>query len=483
MSTDYDVIIIGAGPAGYVAAIRCAQLGIKTACVDKWLGKDGQPVLGGTCLNAGCIPSKALLESSHWYDRLQQHADAHGIAVEGVNLDVAAMIDRKDTVVSELTHGIASLFKSNGVEWIQGRGQLLPDRQVQVTLHGGEQQTITAGHVILAPGSVPVQLAVAPLDNDTVVDSEGALQWTAVPKRLGIIGAGVIGLELGSVWRRLGSEVTLLEAQDVFLSMADQQIAKSALRLFQKQGLDIHLGACVKSTAVSDDGVQIAYENAEAEKYVTVDRLIVAVGRQPCTEGLATAEAELLLDEGGFIHIDEDCCTSAPGVYAIGDAVRGPMLAHKGSEEGITVAERIAGQHSEVNYEAIASVVYTHPEIAWVGKTEEALKQAGTDYRTGLFPFAASGRARAMHETDGMVKMLSDAATDRVLGVHILGASASELIAQAVTAMEFDASSEDIARTVFAHPTLSEALHEAALAIDNRAIHVARSRRRQGIPD
>jgi len=476
MDNNYDVIIIGAGPAGYVAAIRCAQLGMRAACVDNWLGKNGKPVLGGTCLNAGCIPSKALLESSHWYEKLQQ--GAHGIVASGLTLDMAAMIENKDAIVSDLTQGIATLFKSNAVEWIQGRAQLLPDRQIQVTLHDGEQQTLTAGHVILAPGSVPVPLAVAAFDNDRIVDSAAALEWTGVPKRLGIIGAGVIGLELGSVWRRLGSEVTLLEAQDVFLPMVDQQIARSAMKLFQKQGLDIRLGARVKSTAVVDDGVHISYENSEAEASLIVDRLIVAVGRQPCTEGLAVAEAELLLDEHGFIHIDEDYCTSAPGVYAIGDAVRGPMLAHKGSEEGMTVAERIAGQHSEINYEAIASVVYTQPEIAWVGKTEEALKQAGTDYRTGLFPFAASGRARAMQETGGMVKILSDTATDRLLGVHIMGASASELIAQAVTAMEFDASSEDIARTVFAHPTLSEAVHEAALAIDNRAIHMARSRRR-----
>jgi dihydrolipoamide dehydrogenase len=478
MSHDYDVIIIGAGPAGYVAAIRCAQLGMKTACVDKWLGKDGQPSLGGTCLNAGCIPSKALLESSEWYDRLQRGVATHGIVVDGITLDVAAMIASKDAVVRDLTGGIASLFKANGVEWLQGRGQLLPDRQVDVTAHDGNLQTLTATHVILAPGSVPVQLAVAPVNNDTIVDSEGALEWTDVPGRLGIIGAGIIGLELGSVWRRLGAEVTLLEAQDVFLSMADQQIAKSALRSFQKQGLDIHLGTCVKTTAMTDEGVLVEYENSETEKSITVDRLIVAVGRQPCTEGLASADAALLLDERGFIHVDEDCSTSAPGVYAIGDAVRGPMLAHKGSEEGIAVAERIAGQQSEVNYDVIPAVVYTHPEIAWVGRTEEALKQAGTDYRTGTFPFAASGRARAMQETDGMVKILSDAITDRVLGVHILGPSASELIAQAVTAMEFDASSEDIARTIFAHPTLSEALHEAALAIDNRAIHMARSRRR-----
>ena len=448
---------------------------MKTACVDKWLGNDGQPSLGGTCLNAGCIPSKALLESSEWYDRLQQGVATHGIAVDGVTLDVAAMIASKDAIVRDLTGGIAALFKANGIEWIQGRGQLRTDRQVQLTTHSGEQQTVTAAHVILAPGSIPVPLAVAPLDNDTIVDSEGALGWTDVPQRLGIIGAGIIGLELGSVWRRLGSEVTLLEAQDVFLSMADQQIAKSALRSFQKQGLDIHLGTCVKSTAITDEGVLVEYENSATEKSLIVDRLIVAVGRQPCTEGLATADAELVLDERGFIHVDENCSTSAPGVYAIGDAVRGPMLAHKGSEEGIAVAERIAGQHSEVNYEVIPSVVYTHPEIAWVGRTEEALKQAGTDYRTGTFPFAASGRARAMQETEGLVKILCDTVTDRVLGVHILGQSASELIAQAVTAMEFDASSEDIARIIFAHPTLSEALHEAALAIDNRAIHVARS--------
>jgi dihydrolipoamide dehydrogenase len=476
MNEKYDIIIIGAGPAGYVAAIRCAQLGMKTACVDRWLDTDGQPSLGGTCLNAGCIPSKALLESSDWYERLRQ--GVHGIDIDGVTLDLAAMMAEKNTIVRDLTRGIGSLFKSNGVEWVQGSGKLLPDRQVQVDLHDGEQQILAAGHIILAPGSTPVELAVAPLNNDTVVDSAGALQWGEVPQRLGIIGAGVIGLELGSVWRRLGAEVTMLEAQDTFLSMADRQIAKSALRLFQKQGLDIHMDACVKSTSVEDDGVHVVFEHSAEEKSITVDRLIVAVGRQPCTEGLAVAEAELVLDEYGFIHVDDDCSSSAPGVYAIGDAVRGPMLAHKGSEEGIAVAERIAGQRSEVNYDVIPSVVYTQPEIAWVGRTEESLKQAGVDYQTGLFPFAASGRARAMQEPEGMVKILSEASTDRVLGVHILGASASELIAQAVTAMEFNASSEDIARTVFAHPTLSEALHEAALDIDNRAIHIARTRRR-----
>lgn len=476
---NHDVIVIGAGPAGYVAAIRCAQLGMKVACVDEWLDRDGQPVLGGTCLNAGCIPSKALLESSALYQQLQQDMNGHGVSITGVSLDVVAMINSKEQVVHDLTHGIAGLFRANGIEWFPGRGQLLPDRQVRVTAHTGSQQTIAAAHVILAPGSTPVPLTVAPLQGDVVVDSSGALNWTGVPQRLGIIGAGVIGLELGSVWRRLGADVILLEAQEDFLAMADRQIAQSALRLFQKQGLDIQLGACVKATRVDANGVHVDYEySGDMQSSLTVDRLIVAVGRRPCTDGLAAAETELLLDEQGFIHVDEECCTSTPGVYAIGDVVRGPMLAHKGSEEGVAVAERIAGQHSEVNYEAIASVVYTHPEIAWVGRTEEALKQAGIEYRTGMFPFAASGRARAMQATDGMVKVLSDAATDRVLGVHILGAQASELIGQAVMAMEFDASSEDIARTVFAHPTLSEALHEAALAVDSRAVHVAHSRRR-----
>ena len=478
MSTDYDVIIIGAGPAGYVAAIRCAQLGLKTACVDKWLGKDGKPVLGGTCLNAGCIPSKALLESSQKYAWLQGDASVHGIDVAAVTLDVPKMIDSKDDIVRDLTQGIEVLFKTNGIDWLQGSGRLLPDRQIEIMSHGDERQVLTAGHVILAPGSTPVSLGVAPLNNDTIVDSQGALDWTGVPSHVGIIGAGVIGLELGSVWRRLGAKVTLLEAQDVFLPMADQQIAKTALRAFKQQGLDIHLGTVVKSTEVTGDGVQIRYENSENDDSLTVDRLIVAVGRQPCTDGLAAPDVELLLDEHGCIHVDEHCSTSSPGVYAIGDAVRGPMLAHKGSEEGIAVAERIAGQYSEVNYETIPSVVYTHPELAWVGKTEELLKQAGVEFNVGHFPLAASGRARAMQETDGMVKIISDAASDRVLGVHVFAVSASELIAQAVTAMEFDASSEDIARTVFAHPTLSEALHEAALDVDGRAIHVARSRRR-----
>ena len=474
---NYDVIVIGAGPAGYIAAIRCAQLGLKTACVDDRIGKQGEPVLGGTCLNVGCIPSKALLESSALYEKIRDGAEQHGIVTCEVTHDVAAMVANKDRIVQDLTGGIESLFRSNGVKWLRGRGQLLPERQVCVTLHDGSVQTMDTANVILATGSAPLAIDAAPLQGDVIVDSSGALDWTGVPQRLGIIGAGVIGLELGSVWRRLGSSVTLLEAQDVFLSMADRQIARTALSLFRKQGLDIRLGALVKHTAIDSGVVRVDYEDGDGSQSLDFDRLIVAVGRRPWTEGLAAAETGLLLDEGGFVHVDEGCCTNLPGVYAIGDVVRGPMLAHKGSEEGIAVAERIAGQQSRVNYDTIASVIYTQPEIAWVGQTEEALKISGNPYRSGVFPFAASGRARAMQETEGMVKLLSDEDTDQVLGVHIIGSAASELVATAVMAMEFAGSSEDIARTVFAHPTLSESIHEAALAVDERALHIARKRR------
>jgi len=473
----YDAIIVGAGPAGYVAALRCAQLGLKTACVDAWQDRNGTAVPGGTCLNAGCIPSKALLESSEFYEKIHRNGKLHGISVIDAALDVPALMDRKEAIVRDLTTGIATLFKVNGVEWIAGRARLQPDRRVEVTAHDGNTNVIEAAHVILAPGSIPVDIDAAPLQDDIIVDSSGALAWDSVPGRLGIIGAGVIGLELGSVWRRLGAEVTLLEAQQVFLSMADQQIARTGLKLFRQQDLDIRLGALVKSTRVKGGLVTLEYQDSDGAHSLEFDRLIVAVGRRPCTDGLASEEAGLLLDEGGFIHVDADCSTSLPGVYAIGDAVRGPMLAHKGSEEGMAVAERIAGQTVEVNYDAIPSVIYTQPEIAWVGKTEEALRGSGTEFTSGLFPFAASGRARAMQATEGMVKLLSDAASDRVLGVHIIGAHASELIAQAVITMEFGGCSEDIARTVFAHPTLSEALHEAALDVDGRAIHVAKTRR------
>ncbi|MBL1260077.1 MAG: dihydrolipoyl dehydrogenase [Thiotrichaceae bacterium] len=479
MSKQYDVVIVGAGPAGYVAAIRCAQLGLKTACVDKWVGADDQPALGGTCLNVGCIPSKALLESSSRYEDISHTYADHGITASGVKLDLAKMMARKDKVVSDLTQGIAGLFKANGIKWFQGSGQLQPNQQVKVTAHDGAESVLDAIHVILAPGSSSVEIAAAPLKDDVIVDSSGALEFKEVPKRLGVIGAGVIGLELGSVWRRLGSEVVMLEAQESFLPVADEQIAKEALRQFKRQGLDIRLGARVVSCEAGNKGVAVQYQDSKGEHTETVDKLIVAVGRRPSTNGLAADEAGLLLDEWGFVHVDEHCRTNLPSVYAIGDAVRGPMLAHKGSEEGMMVAEVIAGQKAEMNYDSIPSVIYTHPEIAWAGVTEQALKAAGTEYNVGSFPFAASGRAHAAGDSTGMVKVIADAKTDRVLGVHIIGAHCSELIAQAVIAMEMRASSEDLAMTVFAHPTLSEAIHEAALAVDGRAIHIAPPRKRK----
>lgn len=476
MSNNYDVIVIGGGPAGYVAAIRCAQLGMKTACVDKWINKQGKPALGGTCLNVGCIPSKALLESSEKYHDLREHGALHGVIAESVSADVPQMVSRKDGIVKQLTGGISQLFKANNIDWLKGHGKLLPEKQVEVS--GDETHTYTASHVIIATGSTPVTIPSAPLQGDTIVDSSGALDWESVPTKLGVIGAGVIGLELGSVWRRLGAEVVILEAQDTFLPMVDQQVAKDAQRTLKKQGLDIRLGARLTATTIEQAGINLQFQDKAGEQQITVDRLIVAVGRRPVTDNLFAPETELLLDERGFVHVNDDCETTIPGVYAIGDVVRGPMLAHKGSEEGVAVAERIAGHHAHVNYDAIPSVVYTHPEIAWVGKNEEELKASGDAYKAGVFPFAASGRAKAMEATPGMVKVLSDAATDRILGVHMVGAATSELVGQAVMAMEFEGTVEDIARTVFAHPTLSEALHEAALSADGRAIHIANKKRR-----
>lgn len=477
MTDKYDVVVIGAGPAGYVAAIRCAQLGLATACVDEWVNPQGRPALGGTCLNVGCIPSKALLESSELYVRAQQELATHGVTCKGVALDLPAMMARKDKVVQELTQGIEQLFKSNTITWLAGRGRLVSGTQVEVTPADGKAQTLEAGHVILAPGSAPVEIDHIPLTDDRIVDSAGALVFDSVPRRLGVIGAGVIGLELGSVWQRLGSEVILLEAQEQFLSMTDAQLGREALRQFRKQGLDIRLGARVTECEIKRSKVHIEYEDAKGREQEQVDRLIVAVGRRPNTQGLASDESQLLLDEWGFIHVNEQCRTNLPTVYAIGDAVRGPMLAHKGSEEGVMVAELIAGHHASLNYDAVPSVIYTQPEIAWVGKTEQALKTEGIEYRSGVFPFAASGRARAAGQTDGFIKLLADAETDRLLGAHMIGPHASELVAQAVLALEMQASAEDVMLTVFAHPTLSESFHEAALAVHDRAIHVARPRR------
>jgi dihydrolipoamide dehydrogenase len=472
MSDSFDVIVIGAGPAGYHAAIRAAQLGLSTACIDKSLGKDGNPAYGGTCLNWGCIPSKALLDASHKYVDAKDHFDAVGISVDGVSVDVPKMIAHKDEVVSKLTGGVAGLFKANGVTDLPGSGKLLANRQVEYTAHDGKTRTLDAGHVILAPGSVPVDIPPAPVDGDLIIDSTGALELQAVPKRLGVIGAGVIGLELGSVWNRLGAEVVVLEALEEFLPMADQRIARDALKILKGQGLDIRLGTRVMGAEVVDGAVNMSYQDSEGDHTLTVDKLIVAVGRRPYTEGLLAPDSGVNLDERGFLFVNDICETDAPGVYAVGDVVRGPMLAHKGMEEGVMVAERIAGQKPLVNYDTVPSVIYTHPEIAWVGKTEQALKASGEAYNVGSFPFGVSGRALAANDTEGMVKVLADAETDRILGVHILGPQASELVAQAVIAMEFDACAEDLGLIMFAHPTLSEAVHEAALGVAGHAIHM-----------
>ncbi len=480
MTTDFDVIVIGAGPAGYVCAIRCAQLGLKTACIDSWLNEQGKPSLGGTCLNVGCIPSKALLQSSELYEQAIKDFDQHGIKLASVELDLKTMMQRKNKIVGELTSGIAALFKANKITLITGSGKLRADNKVEVT-HQQEKNIYRGEHIVIASGSSSTELSIAPLTDNLIVDSTGALGFDSVPEKLGVIGAGVIGLELGSVWRRLGSQVTVLEAQDVFLPMADQQITRDAKRLYKKQGLDICLNARLLKTEIKTINktkqVEVSYENASGEQKIIFDKLIVAVGRKPNTDNVFDNEADLILDERGFIHVNDQCETSHPGVYAIGDVVRGPMLAHKGSEEGMMVAELIAGKYAAINYDLIPAVIYTHPEIAWVGKTEQQLKAAGEKFNSGSFPFVASGRAKAQGDTNGMVKILSQADTDRILGVHIIGANASELIAQAVIAMELGASAEDIALTIFAHPSLSEAVHEAALAVDGRAIHIVQKKR------
>lgn len=472
----FDVIVIGAGPAGYVAAIRCAQLGLKTACIDDWKDKNDKASLGGTCLNVGCIPSKALLESSEKYEQSQKNFKAHGINFDGISFDVSTMQARKNKIVAELTGGIKQLFKANKVTHLIGRAFIKQDHQVEIT-ESGDKKIVTADNIIVATGSSPVDIECAPLTDGKIVDSSGALEFDGVPEKLGVIGAGVIGLELGSVWRRLGSEVTVLEAQDSFLPIADQKIAKEALRHFKKQGLEILLSARLVSAEIKKGKVELNYQHGDKDHQLTVDKLVVAVGRAPNTEHVWDESVELLLDERGFVDVNDQCETNVPGIYAIGDVVRGPMLAHKGSEEGVMVAELIAGRQKEVNYELIPSVVYTHPEIAWVGKTEEELKASGIGYNAGAFPFAASGRAKALGDVGGTVKILADAETDRILGVHIVGPQASELIAQAVIAMEFSSSSEDLAMIMFAHPSLSEAVHEAALAVSNEAIHIPPRRR------
>ena len=470
MSDSYDVIVIGAGPAGYPAAIRAGQNKLTVACVDEWKNTDGTYAFGGTCLNAGCIPSKALLESSELYHRAKHEFAQHGIKIGDVKLDLAQMQKRRAAIVKTMTNGIASLLKAAGAVGIPGHGRLLPGNKVEVTAPDGSQKTLQAKHVVLASGSTPIRLGAVPHDGKYIVDSWNALEFDAVPKRLGVIGAGVIGLELGSVWARLGSQVTVLEALPDLLPMVDQTIAREAQRHLKKQGLDIKLGAKVLRGTVSGSAVDVVYSDAQGEHTLQVDKLVVAVGRRPFTQELLAEGTGVELDARGFIQVDEHCRTAAPNVWAVGDVVRGPMLAHKGKEEGIMAADLIAGRYGEVNYKVIPSVIYTAPEIAWVGLTEEQVKASGRPYKVGAFPFAASGRARAMEAAQGMAKIVAAKDDDEILGVHIIGPFAGELIAEAVLAMEYSASTEDIQRTIHAHPTLSEAVHEAALAADKRAI-------------
>ena len=473
MADHFDVIVIGGGPAGYHAAIRAAQLGLKTACIDAWVGADGKAALGGTCLNVGCIPSKALLDSSKQFHNLTHSFKDHGISAANPSIDVKAMVGRKAKIVKQFTGGVALLFRGNKITSYLGTGKLLKDRQVEVTAPDGAKQTLSATNVIIATGSVPIELPFAKFDGKLIVDNAGALDFDAVPKRLGVIGAGVIGLELGSVWRRLGAEVTVLEALPDFLGVADRDVAKVAAREFAKQGLDIRLGAKVSKAESKGDTVEVTYADAKGEQKITVDKLLVAVGRRAYTQGVIGEGTGVKVDQRGRIEVDDHCWTGVDGVWAVGDCVRGAMLAHKGFEEGMAVAELIAGKAGHVNYDTIPWVIYTEPEIAWAGKTEEELKAAKVQYKTGSFPFAAVGRAVAMNETAGQVKVIAHAETDRILGVHMVGPGVSELIAEAVVAMEFHGSAEDLARIVHAHPTLSEAVHEAALAVDKRAIHKA----------
>ncbi|UFS56667.1 dihydrolipoyl dehydrogenase [Comamonadaceae bacterium M7527] len=474
MSQAFDIAVIGAGPGGYVAAIRAAQLGFKVACIDEWTNAAGGAAPGGTCTNVGCIPSKALLQSSEHYEQAAHHFAEHGIGVKGLSMDVGKMIARKDDVVKQNNDGILYLFKKNKITFFHGRGSFVSggDDGFEVAVAGNKPQTITARQVIIATGSSARALPGTPFDEVNVLSNDGALRVGAAPKTLGVIGAGVIGLEMGSVWRRLGADVTILEGLPTFLGAVDQQIAKEAHKAFTKQGLKIELGAKVGGIENTKKNVSIAYTDAKGEaKTLVVDKLIVSIGRVPNTTGLNTEAIGLKLDERGMIEVDAQCRTNVSGVWAVGDVVRGPMLAHKAEEEGVAVAERIAGQHGHVDFDLVPWVIYTSPEIAWVGKTEQQLKESGRAFKAGTFPFLANGRARALGDTTGMVKMLADAETDEILGVHVVGPMASELIAEACVAMAFKASSEDIARICHAHPSLSESTKEAALAVDKRTLN------------
>jgi len=474
MSQQFDVIVIGGGPGGYIAAIRAAQLGMSVACIDEWKNAADGPAPGGTCTNVGCIPSKALLQSSEHFEHANHHFAEHGISVKDVKMDVAKMIARKDNVVKQNNDGILYLFKKNKVTFFHGRGSFAGKSDAGYTIHvaGKTEESLTGKQIIVATGSNARALPGVPFDEETVLSNDGALRVGAVPKKLALIGSGVIGLEMGSVWRRLGADVTILEGLPTFLGAVDEQIAKEAKKAFDKQGLKIELGVKVGEVKTSKKGVSIAYTNAKGEaQTLDADKLIVSIGRVPNTIGLNPEAVGLQLDERGAIVVDGDCRTNVPGIWAVGDVVRGPMLAHKAEEEGVAVAERIAGQHGHVNFNTIPWVIYTSPEIAWVGKTEQQLKAEGVAYKAGTFPFLANGRARALGDTTGMVKFLADATSDEILGVHIVGPFASELIAEAVVAMEFKASAEDIARICHAHPSLSEATKEAALAVDKRTLN------------
>ena len=473
MSKSFDVVVIGGGPGGYIAAIRAAQLGKSVACIDEWKNEKGGPAPGGTCTNVGCIPSKALLQSSEHFEHASHGMAEHGVDIKGVKLNLAQMLGRKDSVVKQNNDGILYLFKKNKVSFFHGRGSFVSaDAQgYQIAVSGASAETLTAKHVVIATGSIPRELPGAPFDEKQILSNTGALAIDAVPKRLGVIGAGVIGLEMGSVWRRLGSEVTILEAMPVFLGAVDETVAKEAHKLFLKQGLAIEMGVKI-GTINNGKEVSVEYVDTQGKEHKALfDKLIISIGRIPNTIGLSPEAVGLKLDERGFIAVDDQCRTSLPNVWAVGDVVRGPMLAHKAEEEGVAVAERIAGQHGHVNFGTIPWVIYTSPEIAWVGRTEQQLKADGVAYKSGSFPFLANGRARALGDTSGLVKFLADAKTDEILGVHIVGPMASELISEAVVAMEFRASAEDIARICHAHPTLSEATKEAALAVDKRALN------------
>ena len=475
MAQLYDVVVIGSGPAGYIAAVRAAQLGLKTACVEKWRNPNGEMALGGTCLNVGCIPSKALLASSEEYEKVSSHLSTHGITVKGATMDIAKMLKRKETIVSKMSKGIEFLFRKNKITWLKGHGKFAGrnDTGFLVAVDGEESDTVVAKNVIIATGSKARHLPGVKVDNKVVCDNEGALAFESVPGKLGVIGAGVIGLELGSVWRRLGSDVTVLEALPTFLGACDDAVSKEAFKLFTEQGLKINLGVKIGDIKTSAKGVKIAYEDSDGKaKTLDVDRLIVSIGRTPNTDNLQLDQVGLGVDERGFIPVDDHCATSVPGIYAVGDVVRGPMLAHKGEDEGVMVAELIAGQKPHIDYDCIPWVIYTSPEIAWVGRTEQQLKAEGRAYKSGQFPFAANGRALGMDAPEGFVKVLADAETEQILGVHIIGVAASDMIAEAAVAMEFKASAEDIGRICHPHPSLSEAVREASLAIYKRALNM-----------